>query len=269
MRERPAPVPDRDSAGWWGAAGPGRVRRPALRVLRHPPLPAEGLLVPPVTERARTGRRSQPEGDGGERIVNHQAFTPGGAEPYLVVMVRLAAVPSCFVYGNWRGAHEPRGGSPSSPPRRRSSTGCTAPAARSSIVDNPSEMPPPARSSTSRSRSSRSPSSRPPTTPARSWSCARPAGARCRSSSTCRPSGSSCIYRMPLAEVVIDFFDQMKSRTQGYASLDYEPAGYERVRPGEGRHPAQRRAGRRLQHDRAPRQGRRVRPAHDREAARS
>jgi len=33
-------------------------------------------------------------------------------------------------------------------------------------------------------------------------------------------------YRMPLAEVVMDFFDQMKSRTQGYASLDYEAAGY-------------------------------------------
>jgi len=34
-------------------------------------------------------------------------------------------------------------------------------------------------------------------------------------------------YRIPLAEVVIDFFDQMKSRTQGYASLDYELDGYE------------------------------------------
>jgi GTP-binding protein LepA len=35
-------------------------------------------------------------------------------------------------------------------------------------------------------------------------------------------------YRIPLAEVVIDFFDQLKSRTQGYASLDYEPADYSR-----------------------------------------
>ncbi|MDA8400242.1 MAG: translation elongation factor 4 [Actinomycetota bacterium] len=40
------------------------------------------------------------------------------------------------------------------------------------------------------------------------------------------PERVELVYRIPLAEVVIDFFDSLKSRTKGYASLDYEPAGY-------------------------------------------
>jgi GTP-binding protein LepA len=44
------------------------------------------------------------------------------------------------------------------------------------------------------------------------------------------PERIELVYKLPLGEVVVDFFDQMKSRTQGYASLDYEPVGYE---PGD------------------------------------
>ncbi len=43
------------------------------------------------------------------------------------------------------------------------------------------------------------------------------------------PERLELVYRLPLAEVVVDFFDELKSRTQGYASLDYEPVGYERA----------------------------------------
>jgi GTP-binding protein LepA len=40
------------------------------------------------------------------------------------------------------------------------------------------------------------------------------------------PERLELVYHMPLGEVVVDFFDNLKGRTKGYASLDYEPAGY-------------------------------------------
>jgi GTP-binding protein LepA len=42
------------------------------------------------------------------------------------------------------------------------------------------------------------------------------------------PERAEVHYLLPLSEIIFDFFDQLKSRTRGYASLDYEAWGYER-----------------------------------------
>ena len=59
------------------------------------------------------------------------------------------------------------------------------------------------------------------------------------------PGAGGARLPLPLADVVFDFFDAVKSRTRGYASLDYEPSDY---RPSDlvRGHSPQRAAGRRL-----------------------
>jgi len=54
------------------------------------------------------------------------------------------------------------------------------------------------------------------------------------------PERARLEYDLPLAEILMDFFDRLKSRTKGYASLDYEFIGLPTVRCGQTGHPAQR-----------------------------
>jgi GTP-binding protein LepA len=42
------------------------------------------------------------------------------------------------------------------------------------------------------------------------------------------PQRAEIHYLLPLAEIIFDFFDHLKSRTRGYASLDYDHWGYEK-----------------------------------------
>src|SRR5690349_9602583 len=40
------------------------------------------------------------------------------------------------------------------------------------------------------------------------------------------PGRANITYELPLAEIVLDYYDQLKSRTRGYASFDYDLAGF-------------------------------------------
>ena len=53
-------------------------------------------------------------------------------------------------------------------------------------------------------------------------------------------------YELPLGEIVLDYYDQLKSRTRGYASFDYDLSGFTRRQPRPGRRARRRRDGRAL-----------------------
>ncbi|MEW9547814.1 Zn-ribbon domain-containing OB-fold protein [Nonomuraea sp. NPDC050783] len=101
------PEPDRDSRAWWE-----RLARREFAVQRcegcgTDRFPARAFC-PACRSEAWRWRVVEPEGHVESWIVNHQPFVPGLAVPYVVVMVRLTAVPGCLVHGNWRGGREPR-----------------------------------------------------------------------------------------------------------------------------------------------------------------
>ena len=93
-------------------------------------------------------------------------------------------------------------------------------------VHNPTDMPDPARIAEVREpyiRASILDARR--STSGRSWSSARSAAATHSGMHYLSSERVQLTYDLPLAEIVLDFFDQLKTRTRGYASLDYEPIG--------------------------------------------
>ncbi|WP_219467416.1 Zn-ribbon domain-containing OB-fold protein [Nonomuraea rhizosphaerae] len=100
------PAPDRDSAAWWErlARHEFAVQRcDGCQAARFPPR----AFCPACRTEGWRWEAVEPEGTVESWIVNHQAFVPGVREPYVVVLVRLAAVPDCLLHGGWAADGEP------------------------------------------------------------------------------------------------------------------------------------------------------------------
>ena len=94
----------------------------------------------------------------------------------------------------------------------------------------------------------------PRTTTTVRWGCTRNSAA-ITSTKYITTDRVTLIYELPLAEVVTDFFDQMKTRTQGYASMECQPDRLPQESAGAPGCVDQWRTGRCPHHDRPSRQG--------------
>src|SRR5215216_247839 len=100
------PTPDRDSTDWWD-----RLARHEFAVQRcdgcdTARFPPRAFCPVCRTENWRW-EPIAPEGTVESWIVNRRPFLPGSPEPYVVVLVRLAAIPDCLVHGGWEAEREP------------------------------------------------------------------------------------------------------------------------------------------------------------------
>ncbi len=95
------------------------------------------------------------------------------------------------------------------------------------VVDNPSELPPAAEIERIEEPWLRCSILTPTTYTGTIMELCQARRGEMRTMEYLSPERMELHYRLPLAEVVVDFFDQLKSRSQGYASLDYEPDGYD------------------------------------------
>ena len=136
-------------------------------------------------------------------------------------------------------------------------------------VTNPSEFPYGKIASVTRADRARHDPARRASSSARSWSCASSARGSLRGMDYLSEERVEMRYTLPLAEIVFDFFDQLKSRTRGYASLDYEPDGDQEADLVKVDILLQGETGRRVQLDRAQGQGLRLRRDDGRQAARA
>ena len=136
--------------------------------------------------------------------------------------------------------------STSSPRRRTSSTSRNLTDASVEVVDNPSAMPPPNQVESIEEPYVAVTMLAPTEYVGTLMDLAQSRRGEMKKMEYLSEDRVELVYDVPLAEIVLDFFDQLKSRTRGYASLDYDPAGYRALRARQGRRPAQQRPRRRV-----------------------